>query len=170
MFLCTVVHLAAALEVTDLFISRVVRLKLRDFSTLRETALSAARSFDLNSSIAEKLESRVWRQSLEWYSEPPAVRGYSEGALITGILCMQGSLTIELMDPRGHNPPFGHAYKFRLEPGDLLLFWAGQPFSIPLASAEIVRIELGFFRLTNSTRSRLADVDPLAFLSATVYT
>lgn len=172
MIFWAVVSLAAAAEVRDLFISRVVQLRVHSNSSLHDAAITAAQSFGLADSIIDKFTSRVWMQSMQpWDSEPPAVRGYQEGAMLAGVSCVEGSATLEIMDPRGHNPPFGHVYQFRLEPGDLVMFWAGQPFAIPpTGSALLARVELGFFGLTSATRAHLMDLDPLAFLSTRVST
>jgi len=149
----------AAAEVLDLFSSRLAVNNVgTDSQTVTRAFLDAAGLFAAAGTLAG-LGQRARRMALSPVEcLPPGLSGYSEGALLVGVLLVDGEATLELMDPRGHNPPFGRYFERRLSPGDLAVFWAGQPFAIPppRGGAVLLILELGNFQVFDF------EADPLA--------
>ena len=90
----------------------------------------------------------------------PDVSGYSSvGSFISGVVAIEEELPIEVLDPRGHNPPFGHPFRTTLQPGELALYWAAQPVAIPPNKRTYFQVEFGYWQLARASRVRVVDFE-----------
>jgi len=155
--------LAVSAEVVDLFTSRIIKTNVSglDVASIDAAAISAARNFHINE---PKVLTKEWglRELSQWDCVPPGVaRGYGRGSLLLALAPLSGSVEVEVLDPRGHNPPFGKFYKMTLIPGEMLMMWAAQPFTIPPTSEPtlLLSLELGYFGLSAFD----LELDPVSF-------
>ncbi len=98
---------------------------------------------------------------------PALAESYGNGSLVSGLFNRGDTvIRVELMDPRGFNPPFGQGEHLFLEPGELVLYWAAQPVLIPPQKGALVKVEVGFFGLSPEGLRVVLDFerDPCAYI------
>jgi hypothetical protein len=150
---------------TTHFVSKVVRASLAS-SNLNHIQGEVKRLAPIlchnNTAYFELLRMEILATMLSPFSAqyPHLAASYGRGSLVSGILNIGSEIVrIELMDPRGFNPPFGHGEHFQLLPNDLILFWAAQPVLIPPQSGNVYKIEVGYLGLSESSLVRLLDFE-----------